>query len=96
MYATGLFAHAGRYKIMVGAYNTVGRYCRVSDARGRLRRLVWVWKMSVLAYIVDAQRHVRSFTMFARYGKSQRPQHYRGPEACGGLTVWELTAPTIL
>ena len=35
-------------------------------------------------YTVDAQRHVRSFTMFARYGKSRRPQHYRCPEACGG------------
>ena len=33
-------AQAGGYKIMVGAYNSVGRYCRVSDARGRLRCLL--------------------------------------------------------
>ena len=36
----GSVVHAGGYKIMVGAYNTVGRHCRVSDARGRLRCLV--------------------------------------------------------
>ena len=36
----GSVAHAGGYKIMVGAYNTVGRHCRVSDARGRLRCLL--------------------------------------------------------
>ena len=29
-------AHVGGYKIMVGAYNTVGVYCRMSDACGRL------------------------------------------------------------
>ena len=27
---------------------------------------------------------MRSFTTFTRYGKSQRPQHYRCLEACGG------------
>ena len=32
----GSVAHAGGYKIMVGAYNTVGRHCRVPDACGRL------------------------------------------------------------
>ena len=32
----GSVAHASRYKIMVGAYNTVGRHCRVPDACGRL------------------------------------------------------------
>ena len=36
----GFVAHAGGYKIIVGAYNTVGRHCRVSDARGRLRCLL--------------------------------------------------------
>ena len=42
-------------------------------------------------YTVDAQRHVRSFTMFTRYDKCRPPQHYRCPEACGGsLTVWEF------
>ena len=64
-----LVAHTGGYRMMVGAYNTD---C-VSDARGRLRRLVWVWQMSVPAYIVGAQRHVRGFTMFARYDKCRRP-----------------------
>ena len=39
----GFVAHAGGYKIMVGAYNTVGRHCRVSDARGRLRYLLQKW-----------------------------------------------------
>ena len=33
----GFVAHASGYKIIVGAYNTIGRHCRVSDARGRLR-----------------------------------------------------------
>ena len=36
----GSVALAGAYKIMVGAYNTVGRYCKVSDARERLRCLL--------------------------------------------------------
>ena len=76
----GLAAHIGGYRMMVGAYNTA---C-VLDARGRLRRLVWVWQMSVPAYTVDVQRHVRSFTMFTWYGKSRHPQHCRCPEACGG------------
>ena len=39
----GSVAHASGYKIMVGAYNTVGRHCRVSDARGRLRYLLQKW-----------------------------------------------------
>ena len=50
----GSVAHAGGYKIMVGAYNTVGRHCRVSDVRGRLRCLLQVWQMSVHANTVDA------------------------------------------
>ena len=36
----GSVAHVGGYKIVVGAYNIVGRHCRVSDARGRLRCLL--------------------------------------------------------
>ena len=36
-------AHAGGYKIMVGAYNTVGHHCRVPDACGRLRCLLEKW-----------------------------------------------------
>ena len=50
----GSVVHAGGYKIMVGAYNTVGRHCRVSDARGRLRCLLQKWQMSVPTNIVDA------------------------------------------
>ena len=82
-----LVAHVGRYRMMVGAHNTVG--CQMH--MGGSVVLVWVWQMSVPTYIVDAQRHVRSFTMCTRYGKSQCPQHYRFPEACGGnLTIWEF------
>ena len=88
-----LVSHTGGYWMMVGAHNTVW----MSDARGRLRHLVWVWQMSVPAYTVGAQRHVRSFTMFTWYGKFRHPQHYRCPEAYrGSLIVWELMAPTIL
>ena len=36
----GSVALVGGYKIMVGAYNTVGRHCRVLDACGRLRYLL--------------------------------------------------------
>ena len=50
----GSVAHAGGYKIMVDAYNIVGRHCRVSDAHGRLRCLLQKWQMSVPANIVDA------------------------------------------
>ena len=64
-----LVAHAGRYRMMVGTHNTVGCQMHV----GGYVVFVRVWQMSVPAYIVDAQRHVRSFTMFTRYGKSQRP-----------------------
>ena len=49
-----LVAHADGYKIMVGAYNTVGHHCRVSDARGRLRCLLQKWQMSVPTNTVDA------------------------------------------
>ena len=60
-----LVAHTGRYRMMVGAHNTVGCQMHV----GGYVVFVWVWQMSILAYTVDAQRHVRSFTMFTRYGK---------------------------
>ena len=50
----GSIAHADGYKIMVGAYNTVGRHCRVSDVRGRLRCLLRKWQMSVPANTIDA------------------------------------------
>ena len=92
----GSIAHAGRYKIMVGTYNTVDCHCRMSDAHGRLRCLLQKWQMSVPANTIDAKKYVRSFTMFTRYGKSRRPQHYRCQRHVGGLTVWEFMAPTIL
>ena len=56
-----LVAHVGRYRMMVGAHNTVG--CRMYV--GSYVVLFRVWQMSVPAYIVDAQRHVRSFTIVA-------------------------------
>ena len=88
-----LVAHAGGYMIMVGTHNTVG--CQMHMGGSFI--LVWVWQMSVPAYTVDAQRHVRSFTICTRYGKSRRPQHCRCPEACGGhLPYGSLMAPTIL
>ena len=73
-------AHAGGYRRMVGARNTFG--CRLYV--GGYVVLFRVWQMSAPAYVVDAQRHVRSFTMFTWYGKCQRPQHCRCAEACGG------------
>ena len=75
-----LVAHASEYRRMVDAHNTIG--CRLY--MGGYVVLFRVWQMSTPAYTVDAQRHVRSFTMFTRYGKSGRPQHCRCPEACGG------------
>ena len=50
----GSVAHAGGYKIMVDAYNIVGRHCRVSDAHGRLRCLLLKWQMLIPANTVDA------------------------------------------
>ena len=50
----GFVTHATGYKIMVGAYNTVGCRCRMSDAPGRLRCLLQKWHMSVPANTVDA------------------------------------------
>ena len=43
-----LAAHAGGYKMMVGAHNTV----LMSDACGRVRRLLQVWQMSVPATLL--------------------------------------------
>ena len=55
-----LVAHASGYRRMVGAHNNVG--CRLYV--GGYVILFRVWQMSAPAYTVDAQRHVRSFTMF--------------------------------
>ena len=55
----GFVAHAGGYKIMVGAHNTVG--CQ--KHMGGYVVLFRVWQMSVPTYNVDAQRlfhHVHS------------------------------------
>ena len=64
-----LAAHADGYRMMVGAHHTVG--CQMHMVGSIV--LVWVWQMSVPAYTIDAQMHVRSFTICTRYGKSQRP-----------------------
>ena len=59
-----LVAHAVRYKMIVGAHNTVNVIC--------------IWEVASSSsgmadvgacYTVDAQRHVGGFTMFAWYGK---------------------------
>ena len=65
-----LAAHAGGYSVMVGARSTVGCQMHV----GGYVVFVQVWQMSVATNTVDAQRHVRSFTMLAQYGKSRCPQ----------------------
>ena len=49
----GSATHAGGYKIMVGAYNTVGCHCKMSDAHRRLRCLLQKWQMSVPVNDVD-------------------------------------------
>jgi len=67
---SSLVAHAVEYKMTVGAHNTVV-----------VRRMWEVLSPSSgmadvgACHIVDAQRHVGGFTMFAWYGKCRRPQH---------------------
>ena len=87
--------------MMVGAHNTIECQMHVGDC-------IVFFRMADVGtcYTVDAQRHVRSFTMFTRYGKCRRPQHCRCPEACGepyrmGVndahnTVGKMSTPTIL
>ena len=74
-----LVAHAGGYRMMVGAHSTIDVRC------------MWevVLSSSSMAdvsacHMVDTWRHARGFTMFAWYGKCRHPQHCRCPEACGG------------
>ena len=43
-----LVTHAGGYRMMVDAHNTVS----MSDARGRLCRFVRVWQMSIPAILL--------------------------------------------
>ena len=66
-----LVAHAVGYKMIVGAHNTVNVRC--------------MWEVALSSsgiadvgacYTVNAQRHVRGFTMFAWYGKCRHPQYY--------------------
>ena len=45
-----LAAHAGGYRMMVGAHNIVG--CQMHMGGSVI--LVWVWQMSVPTYTVDA------------------------------------------
>ena len=64
-------AHAIGYKINVGAHNIVNVRCMwevVSSSSGMAD--------VDACYTVHAQRHVRGFTVFARYGKCRRPQYY--------------------
>ena len=95
-----LVAYSDGYRMMVGAHNTVG--CQMH--MGGYVVLFWVWQMLAPAYTIDAQRHVRSLTMFTRYDKSRHPQYCRCLEACGGPyrmgvnvvhnTVGKMSAPT--
>ena len=79
-----LVAHAGRYRMMVGAHNTVEGQMHMGGG-------VFSLGMAVVGACrtVDTWRHARGFTMFAWYGKCRRPQHYRCPEACGGALPYE-------
>ena len=97
-----LATNNGGYMMMVGAHNTIGCWMHV----GGYIILFWVWQMSVPTYIVDAQRHVRSFTMFPRYGKFQRhnvvyaQRHVGGPYRMGvngaHTTIGKKLMPTTL
>ena len=67
-----LVTHAIRYKMIVGGHNTVCVRCMWEVASSSSDMA------DVGAYhIVDAQRHVGGFTMFAWYGKCRRPLHCR-------------------
>ena len=96
-----LVAHAIGYRMIVGAHKIVNMRCmwEVASSSSGMEDVG-------TSYTVDAQRHVRGFTMFAWYGKCRRPQHCRCPEACGGPyhmgvngaynTVEKMSAPTTL
>ena len=98
-----LVAHADGYRTMVGTHNTVW----MSGEHGRFHRLVQVWQMSVPAYAIDAQRHVRGFTIFTRYDKISAPTTLSMPRDIWGVpyrmgvndahnTVGKTSAPTTL
>ena len=74
-------AHAIGYKMVVGTHNTVNVRCMwevASSSSGMVDVGAY--------YTVDAQRHVRGFTMFVWYGSF----------AGGHNTVGQMSAPTIL
>ena len=63
-----LVAHVVRYKIIVGAHNTVNVRC--------------MWEVALsssgmadvgFCYTVDAEKYAGGFTMFSWYGKCRRP-----------------------
>ena len=65
-----LVAHAVGYKMIVGTHNIVNVRCmwEVASSSSGMADVG-------ACHTVDAQWHVGSFTMFAWYGKCQRPQH---------------------
>ena len=63
-----LVAHAVRYKMIVGAHNTINVRCmwEIASSSSGIT--------DVGAYhTVDAQRHARGFTMFVWYGSLRAP-----------------------
>jgi len=87
----GFVAHAGGYKIIVGAYNTVGRHYRVSHARGRLCCLLQKWQMSVPEKTSLMPRGMRGVS--PRSPGMVNPGAHNTIDArrhVGGLTVWEF------
>ena len=76
-------AHTDGYRMMVGAQTLLDVRCtwEVASSCSGMADVG-------TCYIVDAQRHVRSFTMFNRYGKCWRPQDCQCPEACGGALLY--------
>ena len=65
-----LVAHAGGYKMMVGAHNTIlcQMHVGVTSSSSGMADVG-------ACHTVDIQRHARGFTMLARCGKCRRPQH---------------------
>ena len=63
-------AHAGGYKMMVGAHNTIlcQMHVGVTSSSSGMADVG-------ACHTVDTQRHARGFTMFAWYGKCRCPQH---------------------
>ena len=64
-----LVAHAIGYKMIVGAHNTINVRC--------MWEITSSFDMADVGacYTVDAQRHVKGFTVLVWYGECRRPQH---------------------